>query len=63
MDRPVHVALGGEVDDPRDVVLLEEPSHQVPVGDVAMDEGVLGAGGQPLEVPRIARAITDLCAE
>ena len=43
LDGTVHVALGGEVDDPVDGVFLHEGEHAVEIDDVGLDEEVVGA--------------------
>jgi hypothetical protein len=51
VDRPVDVALGGEVDDGADRVLGKEPADERLVADVAVDEG---SSGVPSTSARLA---------
>ena len=53
-DGAVDVALGGEVDDGGEPVLLEETSGEVGVGDVALDERVVRGGLDVRQVGRVA---------
>jgi hypothetical protein len=54
VDRPVDVALGGEVDDCPYLVLGQEPLDEAAVGDVAADKGVPWVARQAVEVPDVA---------
>ena len=55
VDRAVHVALGGEVDDRPNLVLGQEPFDEAAVGDVAADEDVPRVVGQAVEIADVAR--------
>ena len=49
-DGSVHMAFGGEVGDGVDGVLAQQPIHQWPVADVALNEGMPGGIGQLAQV-------------
>jgi hypothetical protein len=44
------MALGGEVGDGVDGVLAQQPIHQRPIADVALNEGMPGRIGQVAQV-------------
>jgi hypothetical protein len=54
VDRAIHVALGGEVDERPRAVLGQEPRHEFAVGDVAPHEPVPRVIGQAREVGQVA---------
>src|SRR6266704_4959501 len=54
VDRAIDVAFGGEVNDRARGVFLEEPPHQSPVADIAVEEYVRRIAFVAFEVCRIA---------
>ena len=59
LDRPVHVGLGGEVDDDvRALGRVERPAHVVRIRDVALHEGVVHPR-EVLEIPSVREFVED----
>jgi hypothetical protein len=54
VDRAIHVALGGEVDERPRAVLGQEPRHEFPVGDVTPHEPVPRVAREAREVGQVA---------
>src|SRR5947208_16388521 len=55
VDRAIHMALRGEIDDRADVVKLQEPQRQIKVADIAFHERVAIVTLDRYKVLQIAR--------
>jgi len=55
VDRPVDMTFGGQIENNRRSIPIEEPVHQIAIADIPPDEGVARVTCDGLEIDFISR--------